>query len=390
MLNASLACRQSIDPPGPQNRDPYTASDVSSMSVKQKLAPISQEIVCASTGPDAGITDVPRLPTEDKSHTTAGCNKWDVKADFAYGLALSLYERNIIGGSGLSGDPIADVFAITARPNCAILAVADGVGWGDKPRLAAKCAVLGAMQTMNKHICEATTVQEVFHLLNESLWNAQKLILSHNATLTTLSVAVVVQLEDLSWKLCTMKIGDSPIFVYQPTQGRVIEVGARAEDGLIKVLTDSGGCLGPSKGDKPDTSNLTFCYMSVLPGDIVFATSDGIADNYRTGRVDPNKRGEEDCVTEHLLKRLECVRSELDTLCNYHFTAQDVSACLANHARLLTDELRVVHEGVQREGVPRKVLQTKNPELYSRLKTTPGKLDHACIVAYEVKQLINR
>lgn len=48
----------------------------------------------------------------------------------AFGLSTSLYERHPITGMS-AGLPIADVFAIIARENNAILALADGVNWGE-------------------------------------------------------------------------------------------------------------------------------------------------------------------------------------------------------------------------------------------------------------------
>lgn len=89
--------------------------------------------------------------------------------DRAYGTSTTLYERhpqtNEVAGmppgtfsccineipfvhlaSVFSlGNPIADVFAVCARENNAILAIADGVNWGDKARVAAQCAVRGAV-----------------------------------------------------------------------------------------------------------------------------------------------------------------------------------------------------------------------------------------------------
>ena len=44
-----------------------------------------------------------------------------------------------------TGDPIADVFAIRTTSNGCIMALADGVGWGQGSRRAAQCAVKGAM-----------------------------------------------------------------------------------------------------------------------------------------------------------------------------------------------------------------------------------------------------
>lgn len=45
----------------------------------------------------------------------------------------------------VSGDPIADAFAVVARKNNAVLLIADGVNWGEKSKLAARCALYGCM-----------------------------------------------------------------------------------------------------------------------------------------------------------------------------------------------------------------------------------------------------
>jgi len=52
------------------------------------------------------------------------------------------------------GEPIADCFAICAQENNAILMIADGVNWGYKARLAARCAIHGAMASLNKQLYE--------------------------------------------------------------------------------------------------------------------------------------------------------------------------------------------------------------------------------------------
>jgi len=53
---------------------------------------------------------------------------------------------------GVTGDPVADSFALCARENSALLIVADGVNWGDKSRLASRCAVYGCMSYINHHL----------------------------------------------------------------------------------------------------------------------------------------------------------------------------------------------------------------------------------------------
>jgi len=50
------------------------------------------------------------------------------------------------------GDPVADSFALCARDNNALLIVADGVNWGEKSRLASRCAVYGSMQFINHQL----------------------------------------------------------------------------------------------------------------------------------------------------------------------------------------------------------------------------------------------
>ena len=51
-----------------------------------------------------------------------------------------------------AGNPIADTFAVVARKNSAILALADGVNWGNKAALAARCAVSGCVEYLNTAI----------------------------------------------------------------------------------------------------------------------------------------------------------------------------------------------------------------------------------------------
>ena len=52
------------------------------------------------------------------------------------------------------GEPIADCFGICAQENNAIIMIADGVNWGYKARLAARCAIHGAMDCLNQQLFE--------------------------------------------------------------------------------------------------------------------------------------------------------------------------------------------------------------------------------------------
>lgn len=56
--------------------------------------------------------------------------EWSHKSDHVFGISASLYDKNLVT-KVQNGDPIADCFGIIARQHSAILAVADGVNWGE-------------------------------------------------------------------------------------------------------------------------------------------------------------------------------------------------------------------------------------------------------------------
>lgn len=60
----------------------------------------------------------------------AGIENWFNPHDSAYGVATTLYEKNPTNDTN-NGEPIADCFAIVARPSAAVLVLADGVNWGN-------------------------------------------------------------------------------------------------------------------------------------------------------------------------------------------------------------------------------------------------------------------
>lgn len=50
----------------------------------------------------------------------------------------------------MAGNPLADAFAIVARSNNAVLALADGVNWGERAALAARSAIHGCIDYLNR------------------------------------------------------------------------------------------------------------------------------------------------------------------------------------------------------------------------------------------------
>ncbi|VDN02246.1 unnamed protein product [Thelazia callipaeda] len=212
-----------------------------------------------------------------------------------FGISTSLYERNPLTGVN-AGSPIADAFGIIARDNNVVMALADGVNWGEGARLAARCAIRGAIDHLNCHLFaeECRTTTEVFHSLLGAFHSAHALILQEGGLLTTLCVAVAVQLKQIeTWVLCVCNVGDSLCFVYNPQTG-VREVTVASHDICsMRDMRDAGGALGPVDGTNPQLQNLTCSMTFVEPGkhtslgfqqtnfyDVIFITSDGVSDNF--------------------------------------------------------------------------------------------------------------
>lgn len=100
--------------------------------------------VARHTGPDLGLVDIGETS-----------ENWQFPNQrFAYGHSTSLYDRNPFTGVR-AGDPIADCFAISAQENNCILIIADGVNWGPKAQLAARCAVYASMDLLLRELFQS-------------------------------------------------------------------------------------------------------------------------------------------------------------------------------------------------------------------------------------------
>uniref|UniRef100_A0A7E4ULJ7 PPM-type phosphatase domain-containing protein n=1 Tax=Panagrellus redivivus TaxID=6233 RepID=A0A7E4ULJ7_PANRE len=200
----------------------------------------------------------------------------------SFGASTSLYERHPLTGAH-AGTPVADVFAIVSRENNAILALADGVNWGEGARLAARCAVRGAIDHLNNAIEKSAfeTTTDIFHSMLGAFHAGHSLILQEGGALTTLCVAIVAPMRDSNeYALCVCNVGDSLCFVYNAAYG-VREVTLASHDiGLNRDMRDAGGALGPVDGRNPQLHNLTCSMTFIQEGDLVFITSDGISDNF--------------------------------------------------------------------------------------------------------------
>jgi hypothetical protein len=300
------------------------------------LSDLDPEIIAHYSGPDQGINDITLVPLRQQAAKTtdnvsaqqteskeskennppsaaaaspapaqkteaqlalecydslekSGVKKFNVYHHRAYGIACSLYENNPNTNSTV-GDPIADVFAILTRKNSCILSLADGVNWGPRSRLAARCAVRANVNFIdrnlfhhpaNSEIPPPSTTHDVFKIMCRSFDSAQEFILRRKGTMTTLCCSVVVKLKETAgnfnqlWAVCTLSIGDSTAYVFNRSKG-VFELtyGARNLNN-DRDMRNVGGALGHVYGNKPDVSNLNYSIMYVRSDDIVFLVSDG-------------------------------------------------------------------------------------------------------------------
>ena len=376
------------------------------------MAKPAGDIAAAFTGPNAGLTALdPKCSTESKLSEVeiAGCKDWNQPTEFAFGISLSLYEEDRSAPSGtpktkdgarqpiIVGEPVADVFGVQVRENITVMAVADGVNWGPKPRLAARCAVRAVMEHITANLSQIRadpTSHTVSSVLLESVTKkAQELILEHNATLTTLSAAIVCEMaEPGEWGLFVVAVGDSPVYVYCPHQQQTHEVtvGCHSHDGK-RDMRMAGGTLGPSFGSKPDLENLTVAFMTVYEGDIVFCTSDGISDNFSgeavsrmTGRVHPAiARGQFKPCCDSVLHLTEVLCQHQQEL-GSSVTAQTLVARLVNYAAEFTEQKRLFHSHCIENNIDMRRRKNEDPEFAEQLRMLPGKLDHATVVAFQV------
>ena len=398
--------------------------DIKRLPLAAVVQPVLGPVTCAFTGPNAGVTALDtRSSAESRISDVeiADCKNWNQPSEFAFGISLSLYEEDRSAAASppsvrppqprssaelsspvraspvIVGDPVADVFAVQVRENVAVLALADGVGWGHKPRLAARCAVRAVMEhTLSSlsEIQERPTSHTVCRILLESVTTkAQELILEHNATLTTLSAAVVCELpQPGEWGVCVVAVGDSPVYVYCPHAQKVhdMTIGCHPHDGH-RDSRMAGGTLGPSIGHRPDLENLTVAFKTVCEGDIVLCVSDGISDNFSgqavtkmTGLVHPDiAKGRVKSCCDSILHLNEVLSKHHDEM-STHFSAQTVVAKLVNYAAEFTDQKRRFYAQCSEKGVNIKQQKNEDPDFAEQVQMLPGKLDHATAVAFQV------
>lgn len=183
-----------------------------------------------------------------------------------------------------AGDPIADCCAVITTKNMVILVCADGCGWGKNAQLAARIAVLSMLKHVTDNIAQGVfTTEDIFKSLEKGLHKAQEDIIEAKAGLTTLCATVISQLlyptNEKEWSVCSVRVGDTSAYLYCPETSEV-KLLSHLPQQKMRDQRDCGGCLGPVVGDLPDLENITYSLTKVKNNVTVFLTSDGVSDNF--------------------------------------------------------------------------------------------------------------
>ncbi|KAL4229301.1 hypothetical protein ACF0H5_012341 [Mactra antiquata] len=392
-----------------------------------ELAPLSDEIFASYSGPDDGLAFGLDNRARNSDGEIAGARRWNIKEQKAYGICISLYEQHPVNMK-MSGDPVADAFAISARGNNCVMLIADGVNWGEKSRLAARCALYGSMEYINRRAFTLqrppTSTHEVFTILRKSFDKAHAEIMDREGGLTTLCACMVCPVKKSGqYAVCCLNVGDSYGYIFSHNQG-IREVTQGSHDvSLVRDIRDAGGAIGPVDGRNPELHNLTYGLSFSNPGDIVFLTTDGISDNYDpvvtkiavARNIDEIKRSEADEQREfsddgeasalalssvegkpemepkerhiYAMKEMERIVHEHELVTEEQCSAQELCSAMVQHVLMLTDQKRKVLENPElyrRKKLSKQDKQRRDSEIVSKMSEAPGKLDHASIVAYEV------
>lgn len=366
-------------------------------------------------GDDAIEISKPKPNTSEVADIVAGISNWNGPIKQADGDSITLYDHNP-NGDGRRCDPIADVYAVVARPNNAILAIASGCNPGPKSRQAARCAVRGCVEKLNDTLfadSSPNNTQELTARIVSSFNAARELIVKHEGGPVSLCVAVVCPLrkhwEEYEMGLCVVSVGNVSCFVWKNRHGVVREVTSTA---LHDVANK--GSLGPTTHDEPNGSSPVCSYVHVSRNDVVFLATKGIYENFdpfvlldvaqtQVGGMNPAVAVGQD-PPPHTSKEKENRKlSELTELlkkCRAHRKSDHVSAlalkeALIRHVMAVTEEKRSFLERSWQDIKYADMLTdeektAKVKEVLHLAEGHPGFLGHATVVAYQVGLLTER
>jgi hypothetical protein len=116
----------------------------------RKLSVVSRK----SVAPDSLVTsDINKNTEHEVNDLIADITHWNAPppSEHGFGISISLYEKNPITNEH-AGSPIADCFGMIARKDSCIMALGDGVNWGEKARIASCAAVQASIEYLTRSL----------------------------------------------------------------------------------------------------------------------------------------------------------------------------------------------------------------------------------------------
>lgn len=250
-------------------------------------------------GPDAELLELSQPDDDDEQMAEVegrGC-----------GRAISTYPwRDVGDGTRVRmGDPVCDRFLARFLPGRTIAVVADGCGWGVRPRQAAVDAVRAFVSYLEAHHQRCPSTHDGARLLSRAFAAAQDVIVAGiedqwEAGTTTLLGGMLVRVDGLrlqpldaftggsrrkasaeaaGWAFLWAGVGDCKAYLYSCRRGSFRDLTAENRFGS-KNAQDCGGRLGPATIDKqPDMRNFQVDLVACEEGDLLLLVSDGVHDN---------------------------------------------------------------------------------------------------------------
>eukprot|EP01104_Vermistella_antarctica_P009100 TRINITY_DN2320_c0_g1_i2.p1 TRINITY_DN2320_c0_g1~~TRINITY_DN2320_c0_g1_i2.p1 ORF type:complete len:3638 (+),score=457.03 TRINITY_DN2320_c0_g1_i2:486-11399(+) len=329
-------------------------------------------------------------------------------ASTAFGTSVTTYDKNLQTGQRM-GDPIADTYAVEQHGSWSLIALADGVSWGEKATNASACAVASALKYSREKLSqlapssavnEGIRVSDIGRVLLDAFPFAEdEMMKQDNVGFTDLIIAVTTPVASPSRSCpdCVVvcaSYGVSHAFIWSKETRRVKQVTA-----FVDLKTFLGKKRAVHEPVYPVVPALSFYPCD--KGDVLFCVSDGILLNFapdilkvspralgmltddwhdagsRPGFVEMRRRFSEELI-EDVLSDGEKTSTRGDVL-----DAREVCVKLCEFAEKVTEEKRQFLEANSLVSATNETAaQVRGVQ--RQLKSLRGHLDHATAVAITV------
>eukprot|EP01122_Echinamoeba_exundans_P009097 TRINITY_DN3138_c0_g1_i1.p1 TRINITY_DN3138_c0_g1~~TRINITY_DN3138_c0_g1_i1.p1 ORF type:complete len:1118 (+),score=161.61 TRINITY_DN3138_c0_g1_i1:1174-4527(+) len=241
---------------------------------------------------------------------------------------------------------VCDQFYVRAMGNRTVFALADGCGWGSRPREAAIRAAEAVVEQIadrtvqlkiNDTIDCKTVLLRSFNVAHRAIIEGKEDVFMAGTTTLLAGVLAEVDSEKNEWAAVVVSVGDCKCFVYNKNTDTVsdLTMGNRSN---LHDARDPGGRLGPyfESGD-PDLRNLAAYFWPLHEGDVLFAVSDGVHDN-----IEPEALGKSPFQTAEILKATR--HTAISRLVS-------ADACWSTMDQIVAEKLKTAHMTLRLEQI---------------------------------------